>query len=100
MTVKVGVIGCGGIANGKHLPSLAKISEVSMVAFCDIDKTKAESAARRYGDKNVTVYEDYIELLKDNSIEVIHVCTRVTKGSPTIPLSIAFFAVIAASVKR
>ncbi|MDW8570284.1 Gfo/Idh/MocA family oxidoreductase [Staphylococcus shinii] len=75
MTVKVGVIGCGGIANGKHLPSLAKISEVSMVAFCDIDKTKAESAARRYGVKNATVYEDYIELLKDNSIEVIHVCT-------------------------
>ncbi|MDW8555523.1 Gfo/Idh/MocA family protein [Staphylococcus xylosus] len=75
MTVKVGVIGCGGIANGKHLPSLAKISEVSMVAFCDIDKTKAESAARRYGDENATVYEDYIELLKDDAIEVIHVCT-------------------------
>lgn len=75
MTVKVGVIGCGGIANGKHLPSLAKISVVSMVAFCDIDKTKAESAAKRYGDKNATVYEDYIELLKDDSIEVIHVCT-------------------------
>lgn len=75
MTIKVGVIGCGGIANGKHLPSLAKIQEVSMVAFCDIDKIKAESAATRYGDENTTVYEDYIELLKDDAIEVIHVCT-------------------------
>ena len=75
MTIKVGVIGCGGIANGKHLPSLAKIQEVSMVAFCDIDKIKAESAATRYGDENATVYEDYIELLKDDAIEVIHVCT-------------------------
>ncbi|MGW7924824.1 Gfo/Idh/MocA family protein [Staphylococcus xylosus] len=75
MTIKVGVIGCGGIANGKHLPSLAKIQEVSMVAFCDIDKIKAESAATRYGDENATVYEDYIELLQDDSIEVIHVCT-------------------------
>ncbi|MGW8118554.1 Gfo/Idh/MocA family protein [Staphylococcus xylosus] len=75
MTIKVGVIGCGGIANGKHLPSLAKIQEVSMVAFCDIDKIKAESAATRYGDENATVYEDYMELLKDDSIEVIHVCT-------------------------
>lgn len=75
MTIKIGVIGCGGIANGKHLPSLAKIQEVSMVAFCDIDKIKAESAATRYGDENATVYEDYIELLQDDSIEVIHVCT-------------------------
>ncbi|HHT37451.1 MAG TPA: gfo/Idh/MocA family oxidoreductase, partial [Firmicutes bacterium] len=34
--VRVGIIGCGGIANGKHLPALAKIPEVDIVAFCDI----------------------------------------------------------------
>ena len=26
--VKVGIIGCGGIANGKHLPSLKKLENV------------------------------------------------------------------------
>ena len=36
--VRVGIIGCGGIANGKHMPSLKKIGEVEMVAFCDIIK--------------------------------------------------------------
>ena len=25
--LKVGIIGCGGIANGKHMPSLKKIEE-------------------------------------------------------------------------
>ena len=35
-TVKVGIIGCGEIANGKHMPSLKKIENVQMVAFCDI----------------------------------------------------------------
>ncbi len=25
MTIKVGIIGCGGIANGKHMPSLQKL---------------------------------------------------------------------------
>ena len=34
--VKVGIVGCGGIANGKHMPALKKIQEVQMVAFCDI----------------------------------------------------------------
>lgn len=33
MSLKVGIIGCGGIAEGKHLPALAKIQEVELVAF-------------------------------------------------------------------
>lgn len=75
MTIKVGVIGCGGIANGKHLPSLEKITEVEMVAFCDIDIAKAYKAAENYGSNNAKAYEDYKALLKDSNIEVIHVCT-------------------------
>ena len=34
--VKIGVIGCGGIANGKHMPSYAKNPDAKLVAFCDI----------------------------------------------------------------
>ena len=34
--VNVGIIGCGGIANGKHMPSLHQLPNVRMVAFCDI----------------------------------------------------------------
>ena len=37
MSLKVGIIGCGGIARGKHLPALAQIKEVVLVAFCDIE---------------------------------------------------------------
>ena len=43
--VKVGIIGCGGIANGKHMPSLKNLSDVQMVAFCDIIPERAEKAA-------------------------------------------------------
>ncbi|MBQ5841699.1 MAG: Gfo/Idh/MocA family oxidoreductase [Clostridia bacterium] len=73
--VKVGVIGCGGIANQKHLPSLHKLPNVQLVAFCDIIVEKAEKAAKTYGTPDAKVYEDYKELLKDESIEVVHVCT-------------------------
>ena len=74
-TVKVGIIGCGGIANGKHMPSLKKIENVQMVAFCDIIEERAEKAAKEFGVEGAKVYKDYKELLKDESIEVIHVCT-------------------------
>lgn len=73
--VRVGIIGCGGIANGKHLPGLSKIKEVELVAFCDIIKEKAEKAANKYGIENAIVYEDYKELLEDKTIDVVHVCT-------------------------
>ncbi len=73
--LKVGIIGCGGIANGKHLPALKKIPEVEMVAFCDIVVERAEKAKNDYGVEGAKVYEDYKELLKDESIDVIHVLT-------------------------
>lgn len=73
--LRVGIIGCGGIANGKHMPAIAKIKEAEMVAFCDIIVEKAEAAAEKFGIEGAKVYEDYKELLKDESIDVVHVCT-------------------------
>lgn len=73
--VRVGIIGCGGIANKKHMPSLAKLPNVKMVAFCDIIKEKAEAAAKKFGTPDAQVYTDYKELLKDGTIEVVHVLT-------------------------
>lgn len=73
--LKVGIIGCGGIARGKHLPSLSKLDTVEVVAFCDFYRERAEELAVEYGGKGVKVYADYHELLKDSSIDVVHVCT-------------------------
>ena len=73
--VKVGIIGCGGIANGKHMPSLHKLPNVELVAFCDIVIERAEAAKAKYGTPDAKVYENYKDLLADESIEVVHVCT-------------------------
>jgi predicted dehydrogenase len=73
--LSVGIIGCGGIANGKHLPAAAKIPEAEMVAFCDLILSRAEAAKSKYGTKDAKVYRDYEELLADPSIDVVHVLT-------------------------
>ena len=52
-TLKAGIIGCGGIANGKHMPSIAQIPELEIVAFCDIIIERAEKAAKQYGSKEL-----------------------------------------------
>jgi predicted dehydrogenase len=71
----VGIIGCGGIAHGKHLPSLAKLPHVELVAFCDLVKDRATAAAGKYGIAGAGVYTEYKRLLADKSIEVVHVLT-------------------------
>ena len=76
--VRIGIIGCGGIANGKHMPSLRvlqKEGKVEMVAFCDIIEERAVKACKDYGVEGSKVYVDYKELLKDETIDVVHVCT-------------------------
>ena len=73
--VRIGIIGCGGIANGKHLPALQKVKEAELVAFCDIIEEKAVKAAKEYGTPDAKVYTDYKELLKDVSIDAVHVLT-------------------------
>lgn len=39
--LKIAIIGCGGIANGKHMPSLSRQQNAEMVAFCDIVEERA-----------------------------------------------------------
>ena len=49
---KIGIIGCGGIANGKHMPALKPLENVEMVAFCDIVPERAEKAKKDFGTEN------------------------------------------------
>jgi predicted dehydrogenase len=65
-TLKYGVIGCGGIANAKHLPSLKKIPGVETVAFCDIVRERAEKANREYGGGRGKVFGSWRELLEED----------------------------------
>ncbi len=74
-TVKVGIIGCGGIANGKHMPALRAVKGVEMVAFCDLIAERAEKAAKEFGVPDAKVFTDYRELLMESDIEVVHVLT-------------------------
>lgn len=72
---RIGIIGCGGIANGKHLPSLSKLENIQLTAFCDIVPERAEEAAAQYGIEAAKIYTDYRELLKDGSLDIVHVLT-------------------------
>ena len=74
--VRIGLIGCGGIANGKHLPAYKNNDRAELVAFCDIIVERAEKACREYGAEGASVYEDYRELLRDERVDAVLVLTH------------------------
>jgi predicted dehydrogenase len=73
--VKIGIVGCGGIANNKHLPAIQKNGNYEIVAFCDIVKEKAVEAKEKYGTEDARVYTDYTELVKETELEAVYVLT-------------------------
>ena len=76
MAIKVGIIGCGGIANQKHFPALKALGDrVEIVAFCDIIKERAEKAAKEYGAEGAKVFTDYRDLVAIPEIVSVHVLT-------------------------
>lgn len=81
--LKIGIIGCGGIANNKHFPSLKACSDISeIVAFCDVVEEKARKSAEEFGSADAKVYTDYHELLADKTIDLVHVLTPNVSHSP------------------
>lgn len=71
--MKVGIIGCGTIANAAHIPAYMKNDEVEIAYFCDIIPERAEEAVKTYGcGKAVT---DYHDILNDDSVDAVSVCT-------------------------
>jgi len=73
--LRAAIIGCGGIANGKHMPNLAKTGRADMVAFCDIVEEKAKKAAKEYGTPDAKCYTDYKKLLAENKLDMVYVLT-------------------------
>lgn len=81
--LKVGIIGCGGIANQKHFPALSQQKDkAELVAFCDIQLDRAKKACEEFGTVGAKYYADYHDLLADAAIDVVHVCTPNVSHSP------------------
>jgi predicted dehydrogenase len=70
MAVKIGFVGCGGIANA-HMKNLEKIEGARMVAFSDIVEEKAKTAADTYGG---TAYGDYREMYEQADLDAAYIC--------------------------
>lgn len=64
---RVGIIGCGKMAVS-HLAALKEISDVAVVAVCDINPENCEKFAAETGAKTYLQYED---MLRDGNMDLV-----------------------------
>lgn len=78
--VKVGIIGCGEMG-AMHAACLNQIERVKLIGVCDTDRVKANALGEQYG---VAVYSHYKDLIEQDKIESIYICTRPTSHKKLI----------------
>ena len=68
-SLKVGVIGCGRVAQARHLPALQSLRHAEVFAVADTDPEQLRIVAENFGIKNR--HEDYTALLSDPAIDAV-----------------------------
>jgi myo-inositol 2-dehydrogenase/D-chiro-inositol 1-dehydrogenase len=71
MTLQVGFIGTGGIAN-KHISNMQHIDGIQIAAFCDLVLEKAEELARQWPGANA--YDNATHMLDTVKLDAVYVC--------------------------
>lgn len=69
--IRIGIIGCGKIAQVRHIPEYAENPDAELAAFFSPNRTRAEEQARKYGGK---VYDTAESLLADPDIDAVSIC--------------------------
>ncbi|MEE8550646.1 MAG: Gfo/Idh/MocA family oxidoreductase [Gemmatimonadota bacterium] len=71
--IKIGIVGCGAIAQIVHLPILAELEGATVSAVCDPDPRRAETVAGRFQIRSVCAGID--ELLEHPDLQALIVCS-------------------------
>ncbi|MAF12615.1 oxidoreductase [Candidatus Poribacteria bacterium] len=71
--IRVGFVGSGGIAQGKHVPGHLSVPNVEIVACCDISEERAKAFAERNDVDHV--FTDYNKMMEMDELDAISVCT-------------------------
>jgi len=69
---KIGIIGCGKIAQVRHIPEYAENPHVELAGYYDLNHARAAEMAQKYGGK---AYDSYQALLANPEIDAVSVCT-------------------------
>lgn len=72
--LNLAIIGCGAVADYRHMPAFNKIKKsVNFQATCDRNLALADALRRKH--KFYSSYADMMQMLHDESIDIVDICT-------------------------
>ena len=69
--LRIGIIGCGKIAQVRHIPEYQENPNTEVVGYYDLNQERASALAERFGGK---AYKSLDELLANPEIDAVSVC--------------------------
>ena len=69
--LRIGIIGCGKIAQVRHIPEYQENPNTEVVGYYDLNQERASALAERFGGK---AYKSLDELLANSEIDAVSVC--------------------------
>ena len=70
--LRIGILGCGKIAQVRHLPEYAANPGAQVVALFDLNPERAQALAAQVG---ATAYPTWQALLADSQVDAVSICT-------------------------
>lgn len=70
--LKVGVIGCGKIAQVRHIPEYHRNPRVELGGFYDLNKERTDELQKQFGGR---AYDRYQDMLNDPEIDAVSICS-------------------------
>jgi predicted dehydrogenase len=74
--LRVGIIGCGQVAGRRHLPALARIPQLKVVALADLDQARLDTLGREFDISQR--YADYRALLRSPDVEAVGILANTS----------------------
>lgn len=71
--LRVAIVGCGLIAQSRHIPCLLQMRNVDIVAVCDGNEELAKTVAQRFHVGRY--YADFADMLDKEELTMIDICT-------------------------
>jgi len=71
--IRVGIVGCGGMARSVHIPSYQKLPDVEVVACADINEKAAIEVSKKFGIPHY--YTDYHKMFEEIELDAVSICT-------------------------
>ena len=69
--IRVGIIGCGKIAQVRHIPEYLDNKNAKLIGLYDRTAERSKELADKY---NVIQYKDYHDMLNDDNIDAVSIC--------------------------